>query len=315
MAPVPAGSSPHGAAPTHAIPNSKTGNPAAHGELSPLVTKGSLAFAPTTTAIPENGASVQFPNQNPPSSALQPTPSQPLRKADTNISWGQPAGLPMRGVNDEFLRIFRTAVGINAHMHHSGLHGGGTPGGNGKNSTTIFVNDTAASPYNCTPDLEKGRKIATGIYDEVLKHVRARSWQHHTLALFLYFLYFMQILIGAALTALGPEAGKHGISITCLGACNTVIAGLLALIKGQGLPERMRNDEVEFRRLRDWIEETEALLAVGVLGRDRKEVGVLVETAFRKYNAATQSEDDNKPEAYVSARIPDDEEKSVRKMK
>lgn len=47
------------------------------------------------------------------------------------------------------------------------------------------------------------------------------------------------------------------------------------------------------------IEQTEALLAVGVIGRDRKEVGVLVQTAFKKYNAAKQCEESNLPENYV----------------
>jgi hypothetical protein len=47
------------------------------------------------------------------------------------------------------------------------------------------------------------------------------------------------------------------------------------------------------------IEQTEALLAVGVIGRDRKEVGVLVQSAFRKYNAAKQCEESNLPENYV----------------
>jgi hypothetical protein len=41
------------------------------------------------------------------------------------------------------------------------------------------------------------------------------------------------------------------------------------------------------------------LLAVGVVGRDRKEVGVLVQTAFKKYNAAKQCEENNLPENYI----------------
>ncbi len=86
------------------------------------------------------------------------------------------------------------------------------------------------------------------------------------------------------LTALGPVAAQdHGMIITVLGAANTIIAGVLALVKGQGLPERLRKDELEYHRLQDWIEETEALLAVGVVGKDRKEVGLLVEIAFKKY--------------------------------
>ena len=74
---------------------------------------------------------------------------------------------------------------------------------------------------------------------------------------------------------------------------------MLALIKGQGLPERLRHDQAEFRKLQDWIEQTEALLAVGVIGRNRKEVGLLVQVAFKKYNAARLSEENNRNENYV----------------
>lgn len=42
------------------------------------------------------------------------------------------------------------------------------------------------------------------------------------------------------------------VAITLLGAINTVIAGLLALIKGQGLPDRLYHDRAEFRRVQDW---------------------------------------------------------------
>lgn len=80
---------------------------------------------------------------------------------------------------------------------------------------------------------------------------------------------------------------------------------MLALIKGQGLPERLRHDQAEFRKLQDWIEQTEALLAVGVIGRNRKEVGLLVQVAFKKYNAVRQSEENNRNENYVRVSAPD----------
>jgi len=99
----------------------------------------------------------------------------------------------------------------------------------------------------------------------------------------------------------GPTAGQYTLTITILGAINTVIAGVLALIKGQGLPERLRHDRAEFRQVQDWIEQTEALLAVGIIGRNRKEVGLLVQVAFLKYNAAKQSEENNVPENYTRA--------------
>jgi hypothetical protein len=50
----------------------------------------------------------------------------------------------------------------------------------------------------------------------------------------------------------GPSAGDHVKVITVLGAINTVLAGVLALIKGQGLPDRLYHDRAEYRRLVDW---------------------------------------------------------------
>lgn len=106
-------------------------------------------------------------------------------------------------------------------------------------------------------------------------------------------------MIGAALTSFGPAAGTHALAITVLGAINTVIAGMLALFKGQGLPEKLHQDEIEFTRLQTWLEETDSLLEGGVLGRNRQEVDQLVETAFRKYNAALACEENNKAGNYV----------------
>ena len=200
---------------------------------------------------------------------LDPVPGIP--KVDTNISWPTPAGLPPRGPNDENLVIFRRALGINSHLSTS------TEGGT----------------------LEQGRKAALGIYRAVLHEQKTKKWQHRVVSVLLYLCHFTQIIIGAVLTALGPAAARHSRSITILGAVNTVLAGVLALMKGQGLPERLRKDEVEFRKLQDWIEETESLLAVGIIGRDRKEVGLLVEVAMKKYNAAKASEENNRPDSYV----------------
>lgn len=44
---------------------------------------------------------------------------------------------------------------------------------------------------------------------------------------------------------------------------------------------------------------------MGVIGRNRKEVGLLVQTAFKKYNAVRQSEENNRNENYVRVSAPD----------
>lgn len=190
------------------------------------------------------------------------------RQADAETSWPTPAGLAPRSDNDENLQIFRRAVGINTAL-------GGADA------------------------LELGRTGATGIYKSVAAMARNRKWQFFLLNVAIYACHVTQISMGAVLTTLGPISSDHGKAITVLGAVNTLVASVLALVKGQGLPERLRKDEVEFRRLQDWIEETESLIALGVVGKDRTETGLLVEVAYKKFNAARASMQNNKPEAYV----------------
>lgn len=64
-----------------------------------------------------------------------------------------------------------------------------------------------------------------------------------------------QLVVGATLTVLGPSAGSHPRTITILGAVNTGVAGLLGLLKGNGLPDRLRKDGFELRKVLDYIEE------------------------------------------------------------
>lgn len=97
-----------------------------------------------------------------------------IHKADTNLSWGDPAGLPMRGTNDENLVIFRRAIGIN-----SGLAGESDP-----------------------RSLEEGRKRAVGMYAATMKAQREKRVKHALIDFLLYASHLAQILIGATLTAL-----------------------------------------------------------------------------------------------------------------
>ncbi|KAH8650064.1 hypothetical protein BX600DRAFT_517283 [Xylariales sp. PMI_506] len=248
---------------------------------APLLSPAAKPNTPTVSFTPSPEDKTDSINANRKSMAAVVTPiiTQP-RKADTNLSWGTPLGLGVRGANDENLIIFRKAVGINWKHGHS-------------------VDASATSLA-----LEEGRGgvkgRSSGIYRTVVEAQRRKRRQHYMLTTFLYALYFAQVVVGAALTALGPSSADHSLAITLLGALNTVVAGVLALIKGSGQPQRLGKDQVGYRKLQDWIEETEALLAVGVIGRDRKEVGLLVEVAFKKYNAAKASEENNRPDMYVS---------------
>ncbi|EPE09043.1 c6 transcription factor [Ophiostoma piceae UAMH 11346] len=197
------------------------------------------------------------------------------RGIEVTPSWGNPAGLEPRKATDQNVLLFRQAIGINI-----------------TNPDADAADPEAAS-------MEQNRKLATGIYGRILRERRTKTLQYNVLSTFVNTCHVVQILIGASLTALGPEAATHTTAITALGATNTILAGVFALLKGQGLPDRLHKDAIEYRRVQDWIEETDSLLLSGVVGRDRKEVGLLVETAFKKYNAVLASEENNKPESYV----------------
>ncbi|KAK4171578.1 hypothetical protein QBC36DRAFT_339694 [Triangularia setosa] len=216
-------------------------------------------------------ASQQPPSKSKPGSTTKRS-APAVIKSNTDLSWGQPAGLPIRRTNDENLVIFRRAVGINS---------------------------TLPGSTDCR-SLEEGRKSAMGMYAAAMRAQRNKKIISRLVNLIVYASHFFQIIVGASLTALGPSAGEHAVLITILGAVNTVIAGVLALLKGQGLPERLRHQVAEFRKLQDWIEQTEALLSVGVIGRDRKEVGLLVQVAFKKYNAAKECEESSSQPEFTS---------------
>ncbi|KAI1268028.1 hypothetical protein F5Y18DRAFT_424339 [Xylariaceae sp. FL1019] len=194
-------------------------------------------------------------------------------------SWGDPAGLEPRGANDESLIIFRRALGINASS------------GNGHD----FPVQT----------LEEARKSATGIYKEVVQTLATKRAQHAGLTATVYGAYFAQIVFGAALTALGSRAANHPKAIVVLGAFNTGLAGFLTLIRTAGQPGRLGEQEAEYRKLLDWLEETDALLANGVIGRDKTEVGALVQHAFRKYNAVNSrtSRSENEADMNLPSRL------------
>lgn len=117
----------------------------------------------------------QGPLPGPPPPEHHPPPPDTVPKAvDTDMSWGLPAGLPIRRLNDENLVIFRRAVGIN-----STLAGSTDP-----------------------ESLEEGRKKAVGIYAAALKAQRRKKLHYSLISILIYFSHFAQIIIGASLTAL-----------------------------------------------------------------------------------------------------------------
>ncbi|TVY23311.1 hypothetical protein LHYA1_G007204 [Lachnellula hyalina] len=174
------------------------------------------------------------------------------------------------------LTIFRSAIGINVTIpNDDGVRGG---------------------------DLEAARASATGLYKQVLGLARWRSRQYVAVESLYYTALGLQILIGASL---GPLSKLHSYNVTIavLGVVNAATAGLLALLKGQGLPDRLRKDEYEMVKVRDFIEEVDGRLSVEGRNGDAdadggKEVEGLVERVWDMYNVARDTTQMNKPSSY-----------------
>lgn len=75
------------------------------------------------------------------------------------------------------------------------------------------------------------------------------------------FLYLLQILIAAALTGLSAYQQTSSVALTTLGAINTVLAGVLAWLNGQGMPVRFRRARDQYREVVRAIEDTERTFA------------------------------------------------------
>jgi hypothetical protein len=80
------------------------------------------------------------------------------------------------------------------------------------------------------------------------------------------------LYVAATITGLASYHG-HEIPLTVLGAVNAVLAGLMALLKGQGLPVRLRRSRDQFQNVMKSIENTERMFARFVhMGDDEKKL-------------------------------------------
>ena len=93
-----------------------------------------------------------------------------------------------------------------------------------------------------------------GIYKRTVDSENETQFQYKLSAFLVNMCYMLQIVVGAALTALGAASGPSA-AVTILGALNTILAGLLTYLKGQGLPARLEQHFQLLRRLREHIEE------------------------------------------------------------
>ncbi|KAE9372685.1 hypothetical protein N431DRAFT_483428 [Stipitochalara longipes BDJ] len=162
---------------------------------------------------------------------------------------------------------------------------------------------------NPTPKQEDKPKLTAknkGVYSQVLSQERTAHWKYLFCEFTVTIAMFLQIIVGASVTAFGAGNSSH-ILITCFGAANTALASLLAVLKSQGLPNRIRQDWNAWRELREFIEEMEREIEMaeskrieGVEGPKKLDVWETVKKIETRYNETRNNIETNRPDTYVA---------------
>lgn len=109
---------------------------------------------------------------------------------------------------------------------------------------------------NAIPPTANRPAVNLGTYKRIVDAELKARIQYYTAASIINTGLLAQIVIAAALTALGASDGSR-TAITVLGAVNTIIAGGMTYLKGQGLPERILAYANGLRKVREHLEERE----------------------------------------------------------
>jgi hypothetical protein len=159
-----------------------------------------------------------------------------------------------------------------------------------------------APPPAPEPTLTPGN---IGVYDHVISCERTARWKYYLCDSTITIAMFLQIVVGASVTAFGAGQSSH-ILITVFGAANTALASLLAVLKSQGLPNRMRQDWVGWRDLREYIELNEREIEMSISGRvpglepfGEQNVWQKVKTIEEKYRVVRLTCEANRPGDYT----------------
>lgn len=156
------------------------------------------------------------------------------------------------------------------------------------------------APHEEPPNYQTFERATVGIRKKLLSQKRSQIAQYQIVNISFNALAIAQIAIGAAITALGPLGGQHMLAITILGAFNTSIAGLLALLKGRGLPQRLRRNLAEVTKVLDRIEEATVLLRYGSRRFSKKEIDALIQDVMKRYATANDIIETNQPDTYAN---------------
>ncbi|KAJ5081050.1 hypothetical protein N7456_008516 [Penicillium angulare] len=98
----------------------------------------------------------------------------------------------------------------------------------------------------------------------------------------------IQIVVAAALTALGAASGPHS-AITAFGAINTIVAGILTYLRGSGLPDRLKSYQNKWKHIREYIEQREREFCLVGCDLDVQEEVFIVESMYQSLKSEMET--------------------------
>ena len=134
-----------------------------------------------------------------------------------------------------------------------------------------------------------------GIYARIVSEERKATYQYYTMSLIINVSFMSQIVVAATLTALSAANTSH-VLITILGSINTVIAGIQTYLKGQGLPNRLKQYQFGLRKLREFLEDRERDFSHKDCPLN---VDKVIADVSAMYQAVRQTAEDNTPDTYL----------------
>ncbi|KAI1422650.1 hypothetical protein F5Y12DRAFT_761669 [Xylaria sp. FL1777] len=156
--------------------------------------------------------------------------------------------------------------------------------------STPYLGFTLSSPFGTRPAAN------IGLYARIVHSEQKAKDSFKVFSIVINGCYFLQIVIAAALTALGAARASSG-AVTAFGALNTVIAGFLTFLKGSGLPGRLKYYGNEWKKIREFIEQRERDFMRSGHNLDVYEV---IETIEKMYNNLKADIELNTPDSYTS---------------
>ncbi|RJE26925.1 hypothetical protein PHISCL_00732 [Aspergillus sclerotialis] len=190
-------------------------------------------------------------------------------------------------------------VGESSH-HILGHHGQPRPKGVALTDKNLLIppNDKllafrALTGIDSAPLLfESGHVVRTakniGIYKRVVDAEALTSQRARFFSILINTCLGIQIVVSAALTALGAASGPHS-AVTTFGAINTIMAGILTYLKGSGLPDRIKRYKNEWRNLREHIEQREREFCLEDCELSVDEEVITIQTMYEEIKQQTEA--------------------------